>query len=93
VANYALWPNQGWKQVQDEKRLLIEKVEELVSEFRDRYSELALSLPDFLHQVWKQRMKEILREKELMGEDEIQSLRRTGILLELERRRENVLCG
>lgn len=68
-------------EVQAEERLLIEQLEELVSEFELKYRELGVSLPEFLRGYWAERMEEVLAEG--FDEDEARSMGEVGVVLDI----------
>lgn len=69
------------KEIQDEERFLISKLETLVAEFTEKYTELGVSLPDFLKGYWKSRMAEVEREEEPLDDEEIAKIEELGVVI------------
>ena len=69
------------KEIQDEERLLIRKLDTLVAEFTEKYTELGVSLPDFLSGYWKTRMEEIERVEEPLDDEEIAKIEELGVVI------------
>ncbi|RDW94237.1 uncharacterized protein DSM5745_01559 [Aspergillus mulundensis] len=68
-------------EVQEEDRLLIARLEELVSEFESKYLELELPLAEFLRGYWTSRMEEELAEG--FNEGEVRVMREVGVVVEV----------
>lgn len=68
-------------EVHEEERFLIDQLEQLVSEFVVKYTELCLSLPEFLRGYWAERMKEVLTEA--FDEDEAHAIEEAGVVLDI----------
>ncbi|KAI0384961.1 hypothetical protein F5Y04DRAFT_202201 [Hypomontagnella monticulosa] len=63
-------PLEGWRSygedfadIRDEDELLLNEVDELVSEFEDKFHSSGYSLADFLGGYWRERIEEVIREK------------------------------
>ena len=69
------------KEIRHEERFLISKLETLVAEFTEKYTELGVSLPDFLKGYWKTRMEEVEREEEPLDDEEIAKIRELGVVI------------
>lgn len=69
------------EEIRDEERLMISKLDALVSEFEEKYVELGVSLPDFLDGHWKTRMEEVEREEEPLDDGEIAKIRDLGVVI------------
>ena len=69
------------EEIHDEERLLIGKLETLVAEFTEKYTELGVSLPDFLKGYWKTRMEEIEKEEEPLDDEEIAKIEGLGVVI------------
>ncbi|KAM0796422.1 hypothetical protein BDR22DRAFT_893275 [Usnea florida] len=69
------------EEIHDEERLLISKLETLVAEFSQKYTELGVSLPDFLKGYWKTRMEEIEKEEEALDDEEIAKIEELGVVI------------
>ena len=69
------------KEIRDEERFLISKLETLVAEFTEKYNELGVSLPEFLKGYWKTRMEEIESEEEALDEEEIAKIEAFGVVI------------
>ena len=69
------------EEVHDEERLLIGKLESLVAEFTGKYTELGVSLPDFLKGYWRTRMEEFEREEERLDDEEIAKIEELGVVI------------
>lgn len=69
------------EEIRDEERLMISKSDALVTEFEEKYTELAVSLPDFLNGYWKTRMEEVESEEEPLDEGEIAKIKDLGVVI------------
>lgn len=69
------------EEIRDEERLMISKLDALVTEFEDKYTELGVSLPDFLNGYWKNRMEEVASEEEPLDDGEIAKIRDLGVVI------------
>jgi hypothetical protein len=65
------------QEIHEEEADLITQLDELVEEFTRGYGESSLSFHEFLREVWRPRMDEILSEKP--SEHDIIELRRVGV--------------
>ena len=70
------------EEIHDEERLLIDKLETLVAEFTEKYTELGVSLPEFLKGYWKTRMEEIERAEESLDDEEIAKIEELGVVIQ-----------
>ena len=78
---YARYDSTEREEVHDEERLLISKLETLVAKFTEKYTELGVSLPDFLKGYWKTRMEEIEREEAPLDDEEIAKIEELGVVI------------
>ncbi|KAF7621843.1 hypothetical protein AFLA_008395 [Aspergillus flavus NRRL3357] len=69
-------------EIHSEQRHLINRLEELVLEFEDRYRELNVTLPEFLTGYWKDRMDEVKAEEQVFDQEEAQRMREVGVIVE-----------
>ncbi|KAL4781649.1 hypothetical protein BJX76DRAFT_359684 [Aspergillus varians] len=68
-------------EVQEEDRLLIEQLEDLVSEFELKYRESQVPLPEFLKGYWTSRMEEVLEEQ--FDDEEARAMQEVGVVVEV----------
>lgn len=68
----------------EEERLLLQELDILVSEFQQKYLELRIPLPDFLHGYWADRMKKFLSRRERADAQIVQEARQVGVWLDWE---------
>lgn len=68
----------------EEERLLLQELDILVSEFQQKYLELRIPLPDFIHGYWAERMKKILSRRERADAQIVQEARQVGVWLDWE---------
>ena len=69
------------EEVRDEERLLIRKLDALVAEFQEKYTELGVTVSEFLKGYWKNRMEEVEREEESVDEEEIARIKDVGVVI------------
>ena len=69
------------KEIHDEERFLISELETLVVEFAEKYTELGVSLLDFLKGYWKTRMEQIEWEEEPLDDEEIAKIEELGVVI------------
>ena len=69
------------EEIRDEERFLISKLETLVAEFTEKYTELGVSLPDFLNGYWKTRMEEVERDEKPLDDEEIAKIEELGVVI------------
>jgi hypothetical protein len=69
------------REIREEQGELIDELEKLVSEFQTKYTELEVSLPDFLNGYWSVRMDEVLNPTEPMDLEECARIRELGVVL------------
>jgi hypothetical protein len=69
-------------EIQSEQCHLIDRLDELVTEFEDKYRELSVTLPEFLSGYWRDRMDEVEAEEKLFDEEEAQRMREVGVIVE-----------
>ncbi|GKZ74309.1 hypothetical protein AnigIFM60653_009930 [Aspergillus niger] len=69
-------------EVQSEQRYLIDRLNELMSEFEGRYKELNGSLPEFLSGYWRTRMDGNHAEENVFDKEEEQRMREIGVIVE-----------
>lgn len=68
-------------EIRDEERLLLSKLDTLVAEFQEKYTELGVTVPEFLRGYWKARMEEFEREEEPLDDEEISRIRDLGVII------------
>ena len=78
---YARQDSTEREEIHDEERLLISKLETLVAEFTEKYTELGVSLPDFLKGYWKSRMEDVEREEGPLDDEEIARIEELGVII------------
>ena len=71
--------------IREEEEQLVLELEELVSEFQEKYKDEGGKITSFLKGYWKARMKETFHEKLAIGVEEMDSLRELGVTLTRER--------
>ena len=69
------------EEIRDEERLLIGKLETLVAEFTEKYTDSGVSLPEFLRGYWKTRMEEIEREEKPLDDEKIAKIEELGVVI------------
>lgn len=69
------------EEIRDEERWMISKLDALVTEFENEYTELGVSLPEFLNGYWKNRMEEVASEEEPLDDGEIAKIRDLGVVI------------
>ena len=69
------------EEIRDEERLMISKLDALVTEFENEYTELEVSLPDFLNGYWKNRMEKLESEEKPLDDGEIAKIRDLGVVI------------
>ena len=69
------------KEIRDEERLLISKLETLVAEFTGKYNEIGVSLPDFLNGYWNTRMEEVEREGKPLDDEDFAKIEELGVII------------
>ncbi|KAL9130116.1 MAG: hypothetical protein Q9175_007111 [Cornicularia normoerica] len=68
-------------EIRDEEHLLISKLDALVAEFHAEYTELGVTVPEFLQGYWKARMEEVEREEEPLDDEEIAKIKDMGVVI------------
>lgn len=68
-------------EIRDEERLWLSKLETLVAEFQEKYTELGVTVPEFLRGYWKARMEEVEREDGPLDDEEIAKIRDLGVVI------------
>ena len=68
-------------EIHEEERFTISKLDTLVTEFEEKYTELGVSVPDFLNGYWKTRMEEVEWEDEPLDEEQIAKIRDLGVVI------------
>ena len=69
------------EEIHEEERLTIGKLDALAPEFEEKYTELGVSVPDFLNGYWKTRMEEVEGEDEPLDEEEIAKIKDLGVVI------------
>ncbi|KAI4125597.1 MAG: hypothetical protein LQ347_005323 [Umbilicaria vellea] len=62
------------REIREEQAEQVEKLEALLVELEEKYNEYAVPLSDFFDGYWKDRMKEISREKVPINQTELESI-------------------
>ena len=69
------------EEIHDEERLSIRKLDALVTDFEEKYTELGVTVPEFLNGYWKTRMEEVEREDEPLDEEQIAKIKDLGVVI------------
>ena len=69
------------EEIHDEERLSIRKLNALVTEFEEKYTELGVTVPEFLNGYWKTRMEDVEREDEPLDEEQIAKIKDLGVVI------------
>jgi hypothetical protein len=70
------------KEVQEAYKVLIELLEKLMEEFNAKYAELRIPFLDFYNGYWKERMKEVIEELNVVNDEELRKMEELGVVLE-----------
>lgn len=73
--------NMDREEIREEEHLMISKLDALVAEFQEKYTELGVPLSEFLEGHWKARMEEVEREEEPLDDEEIAKIRDLGVVI------------
>lgn len=77
-------------EIHDEERFLIHKLNVLVTEFEEKYTQLEVTVPEFLNGYWKNRMEEVESEDEPFDEEQIAQLKDLGVVIHFDSERRGV---
>ncbi|KAL4940874.1 hypothetical protein BDV06DRAFT_230086 [Aspergillus oleicola] len=67
-------------EIREEEFASIERLDELMLEFDQKYDELGVSMNDFLKEYWEERMDEVLR-KNIVDPEDAKQVREIGVVL------------
>jgi len=70
------------KEIREEESFRLQLLEDLVDEFKTRYSESREPLMDFFKGYWEERMKQVQSELEPVNEEEIRKIEAIGVVLD-----------
>lgn len=56
-------------------------LENLVAEFEVKFFDLGSNIGDFLHTYWKERMVEVMTERQPLNKEEVQRMRDIGVVV------------
>lgn len=63
----------------EEEAYKIQQLEKLINEFRAKYVELGMPLPEFLELYWTARIEEFLREENPLSSEELSRIKEIGV--------------
>lgn len=77
-------------EIHDDERFLIHKLNALVTGFEEKYTQLGVTMPEFLNGYWKTRMEEVESEDEPFDEEQIAQLKDLGVVIHFDSERRGV---